>query len=186
MSAGWSKGIWLETEPQIVGDERCLSCPPLACVWHGRCPVGGAISLYPRAPGSVSCSPSHRLSSVRLLRVIAAKAALLDLMSLLISWGLMGGLVGHSFPDWSLGADLSFCHVPGGGCGRRHGSGCRIWVWVNHFYLWLLWQPTYLVAWVRQGVWSWGRQSVRTGSPENNGVGNGGEWGGEVLLVLSV
>ena len=73
VSVGWSKGVWLEAEPQIVSDESCGSCPPLACVWHGRCPVGGAISLYPRAPGSASRSPSHCLSAIRLLWVVAAK-----------------------------------------------------------------------------------------------------------------
>lgn len=73
VSAGWSKEIWLEAEPQTAWAESSISCPPLACVWCGRCPVGGAISLRPRAPGSVSCSPSHCLSAIRLLWVITAK-----------------------------------------------------------------------------------------------------------------
>lgn len=67
MSAVWSEGIWLEAELQIVSEESCVSCPPLACVWRGRGPVGGTISLYPRTPGSVSPFPSHRLSVIRLL-----------------------------------------------------------------------------------------------------------------------
>lgn len=66
MSAGWSEGICLEAEPHIVSDDRCVSCPPLACVWQGRCPVGGAISLSHRVSGSVSPFPSYCLSAIRL------------------------------------------------------------------------------------------------------------------------
>lgn len=68
----------------------------------------------------------------------------------------------------------------GAGGGRGRGSGCQIWLWVNHFYPWLLWEPVYLVVWVREGVWGRGRWLVRVGDHEGGKFGVRGGLAGPV------
>lgn len=76
--------------------------------WH-VCGMEGAQWV-----GQLACIPGHLAlplsfpptAFLQLDRTVnSCQAALLDLMSLLISWGLMEGWVGNSFPDWSLGAN---------------------------------------------------------------------------------
>lgn len=64
VSAGWSKGIWLETEPQIVGDEHRISwhvCGMEDAQWVGRlaCTPGRLAlppALLPTAFPQLDCS----------------------------------------------------------------------------------------------------------------------------------
>lgn len=70
---GGERGFGCRQRHRLSAMRELFSCPPLARAWHHRYPVGGAISLYPRAPGSASPLPSHCLFAIRLHWVIAAK-----------------------------------------------------------------------------------------------------------------
>lgn len=45
---GGAREFGLEAKPHIVSNDKCISYPPMAYVWHDRRPVSGTISLYHR------------------------------------------------------------------------------------------------------------------------------------------
>lgn len=72
VSAGWCKGVWLEAQPQIVNDESCICCPPLA-----RVVLRGAqwVEQLARIPGRLALAlhlPPTAFA-IRWCLVIAAK-----------------------------------------------------------------------------------------------------------------